>query len=69
MNPKEFKRFREAAEQILREHDTAEKAREFLIQIGYLNPDGQVAEHFRQAGELSLVVADHAFDPDPARDC
>ncbi len=47
MNPKEFKKFKEAAEKIARECNTPQKAREFLIRIGYLDPDGKVAERFR----------------------
>lgn len=47
MSPKEFKKFKEAAEKIRREHNTPEKARELLIKIGYLNADGQVAEKYR----------------------
>jgi hypothetical protein len=47
MSPKEFKKLKEAAEKIRLENDTPEKARAFLIKIGYLNPDGQVAERFR----------------------
>ena len=47
MSPKEFRKFKEAAEKIDRECDTPEKARAFLIKIGYLNPDGQRAEKYR----------------------
>ncbi|MGA9072051.1 MAG: hypothetical protein WB424_17440 [Terracidiphilus sp.] len=47
MSPKELQRFKEAAEKLDREHDTPEKARELFIKIGYLNPDGQVAERYR----------------------
>jgi hypothetical protein len=47
MSPKEFKKFKEAAAKIRLENNTPEKARAFLIKIGYLNPDGQVAERFR----------------------
>lgn len=47
MSPKELKKFKEAAEKLDREHNTPEKAHELLIKIGYLNPDGQVAEKFR----------------------
>ena len=47
MSPKEFKKFKEAAEKIDRECDTPEKARELLIKMGYLNRDGQVAERYR----------------------
>lgn len=47
MNPKEFKRFKEAAEKIVHQYNTPEKAREWLIKIGYLMPDGQVAEKYR----------------------
>ena len=41
MTPKELKKFMEAADKLNREHDTPEKARELLVKIGYLNPDGQ----------------------------
>jgi len=44
MSPKEFKKFKEAIAKIDREYNTPEKAREWLIRIGYLNSDGQVAE-------------------------
>lgn len=47
MTAKELKRFKEAAEAINRECDTPEKARQFLVKIGYLNPNGQVAEKYR----------------------
>jgi hypothetical protein len=47
MTPKEFKKFKEAAEKLNREHDTPEKAHQLLIKIGYLDPDGQVAEKYR----------------------
>jgi hypothetical protein len=47
MTPKELKKFKEAAEKIERECNTPEKAGQFLIKIGYLNPDGQVAEKYR----------------------
>jgi hypothetical protein len=47
MSPKEFKKFKETAEKLNREHNTPEKARELLIKIGYLDPDGKVAERYR----------------------
>jgi len=47
VSPKEFKKFKEAAEKLDREHNTPEKAHEFLIKIGYLDPDGKVAEKYR----------------------
>jgi hypothetical protein len=47
MSPRDLQKFKEAAEKLDREHDTPEKARELLIEIGYLKPDGQVAERFR----------------------
>jgi hypothetical protein len=47
VSPKEFKKIKEAVEKIDREYNTPEKAREWLIKIGYLNPDGQVAEKYR----------------------
>jgi hypothetical protein len=47
VSPKEFKKFKEAVEKIDREYNTPEKAREWLIKIGYLSPDGQVAEKYR----------------------
>ena len=47
MTPRELKKFKAAAEKIERECNTPEKAGQFLIKIGYLNPDGQVAEHYR----------------------
>jgi hypothetical protein len=47
MSPKEFKKFKEAIAKIDREYNTPEKAREWLIKIGYLMPDGQVAEKYR----------------------
>jgi len=47
MTPKEFKKFKEAAEKLDREHNTPEKARKLLIETGYLTPDGKVAEKYR----------------------
>jgi len=47
MTPKELKKFKEAAERLQRKLDTPEKRKEFLVKIGYLNPDGQVAEAYR----------------------
>ena len=47
VSPTEFKKFKEAVEKIDREYNTPEKAREWLIKIGYLSPDGQVAEKYR----------------------
>jgi hypothetical protein len=47
MSHKEFLKFKAAAEKLNREHNTPEKARELLIKIGYLNPDGQIAERYR----------------------
>jgi hypothetical protein len=47
MSPKELKKFKEAIEKIDRENNTPEKAREYLIKIGYLTADGQLAEKYR----------------------
>jgi len=47
MGRKELQKFKEAAAKIAREHDTPEKAREFLTKIGYLNADGEIAEKYR----------------------
>ena len=47
MTPKEFKKFKEAAEKLRQKLDTPEKRRAILVKIGYLNPDGQVAEAYR----------------------
>ena len=47
MTPKELKKFKEAAEKLQRQLDTPEKRKAFLVKIGYLNPDGQVAESYR----------------------
>jgi hypothetical protein len=47
MSHKEFLKFKEAVAKIDRECNTPEKAREFLIQSGYLTEDGQVAEKCR----------------------
>jgi hypothetical protein len=47
MTPKELKKFKEAAATLRRRLDTPEKRRAFLVKIGYLNPDGQVAERYR----------------------
>jgi hypothetical protein len=47
MSHKEFLKFKAAAEKIERECNTPEKTGQFLIKIGYLNPDGQVAENYR----------------------
>lgn len=47
MTPKELKKFMEAADKLRRELDTPEKRKAFLVKIGYLNPDGQVAESYR----------------------
>jgi hypothetical protein len=47
MTPKQLKKFKEAAEELQRRLDTPEKRKALLIKIGYLNPDGQVAERYR----------------------
>lgn len=47
MTPKELKKFMEAADKLRRELNTPEKRKAFLVEIGYLNPDGQVAESYR----------------------
>ena len=47
MTPKEFKKFKEAADKLERELDTPEKRKAMLVEIGYLKPDGQVAERYR----------------------
>jgi hypothetical protein len=47
MSPKEFKKLKEAAAKLRRELDTPEKRKAFLIKIGSLDPDGQVAERSR----------------------
>lgn len=47
MSHKELQKFKEAAAKIAREHDTPAKAREILTKIGYLNPNGEVAEKYR----------------------
>lgn len=47
MSPKELKKFKEAAEKLQRQLDTPEKRKAILVKIGYLNPDGQVAERYR----------------------
>jgi hypothetical protein len=47
MSPKELKALKEAAEKLERELDTPEKRKAMLVKIGYLNPDGQVAERYR----------------------
>jgi hypothetical protein len=47
MSPKELKKFKEAIEKIDRENNTPEKARAYLIKIGYLTADGQLAEKYR----------------------
>jgi hypothetical protein len=47
MSPKELKKFKEAAEALQRKLDTPEKRKALLVKIGYLNPDGQVAENYR----------------------
>jgi hypothetical protein len=47
MSHKEFLKFKAAAEKLRRELDTPEKRKAFLVKIGYLNPDGQVAESYR----------------------
>jgi len=47
MSPTELKRFKEAAEKLQRKLDTPEKRKALLVKIGYLNPDGQVAERYR----------------------
>ena len=36
MSRKELQKFKEAAEKIARENDTPEKAKEFLVKVGYL---------------------------------
>ena len=47
MSHKEFLKFKEAAEVLQRKLDTPEKRKALLVKIGYLNPDGQVAERYR----------------------
>lgn len=47
MTPKQFKKFKEAAEALQRKLDTPEKRKALLVKIGYLNPDGQVSEAYR----------------------
>jgi hypothetical protein len=47
MSHKELQKFKEAAAKIARENDTPEKAKAILIEIGYLNANGEVAEKFR----------------------
>ncbi len=47
MTPKQLKKFMEAADKLRRELDTPEKRKALLVEIGYLNPDGQVAERYR----------------------
>jgi hypothetical protein len=47
MSHKELQKFKEAAAKIACEYDTPEKAREFLVKIGYLDANGEVAERFR----------------------
>jgi hypothetical protein len=47
MSHKEFLKFKEAIAKIDRECNTPEKAREILVRIGYLSPDGQVADRYR----------------------
>ena len=47
MSPRELKKFKEAAETLQRKLDTPEKRKALLVEIGYLNPDGQLAERYR----------------------
>jgi hypothetical protein len=47
MSHKELERFKAAAAKISRDYNTPEKAREWLIRIGYLNANGQLAEKYR----------------------
>ncbi|MGD0800972.1 MAG: hypothetical protein ABR906_06635 [Terracidiphilus sp.] len=47
MSPRELKKFKEAAEKLQRSLDTPEKRKAILVKIGYLNPDGQIAERYR----------------------
>jgi hypothetical protein len=47
MSPKQLKKFKEAAEKLRLRLDTPEKRKALLVKIGYLNPDGQVAESYR----------------------
>jgi len=47
MSYEELQKFKEAAEKLARELDTPEKAKQFLIKMGYLDPDGQVSERYR----------------------
>jgi hypothetical protein len=47
MSHKDFLKFEEAIAKIDREYNTPEKAREWLIKLGYLAADGQIAEKFR----------------------
>jgi hypothetical protein len=47
MSPKELKKLKEAAEKLRRQLDTPEKRKALLVEIGYLSPNGQVAERYR----------------------
>jgi len=47
MSPKELKQFKEAAEKLRRQLDTPENRKALLVEIGYLSPNGQVAERYR----------------------
>jgi hypothetical protein len=47
MTPKQLKKFKEAAARLRLKLDTPEKRKALLVKIGYLNPDGQVAEGYR----------------------
>ena len=47
MSPREFKKFKEAAETLRRKLDTPEKRKALLVKIGYLKSDGEVAESYR----------------------
>lgn len=47
MSYEELQKFKEAAEKLMLECDTPEKKKQLLIKIGYLDPDGRVAEKYR----------------------
>jgi len=47
MTPKQLKKFKEAAARLRLKLDTPEKRKAFLVKIGCLSPDGQVAESYR----------------------
>lgn len=49
MSDEELKATLEALERLRKEHEgSPEKARAFLVEAGFITPDGKLTEHYRQ---------------------